>query len=160
MQGAMPYNSQTNLEQSPLRLPPKLSGDLCKKDGECRPHLQRDHGHTDSQSSTETELHSTCSLSPIPCTCPIPACHIHVCAHTQSPDQRHTIAIHCVLYIVLKSLYKLYVVRVINYLFLDEETGSEMRSHLPEVTELENCSVCLCVLIHSAVSDSLQHHGL
>ena len=63
MKGAMPYNSQTNLEQSPLRLPPKLSGDLCKKDGEGRLHLQRDRGHTDSQSSTDMELHSTCSLS-------------------------------------------------------------------------------------------------
>ena len=157
MKGAVPYNSQTNLEQSPLRLPPKLSGDLCKKDGECRLHLQRDHGHTDSQSSTDTELHSTRSLFSTPSTYPAPnMSHVGLCSHSVPKP----IAMCCVLHTVLKSLYKLYAVGVINCLFLDEDTGSEMWSHLPEVTELVNCSVCLCVLIHWVVSDSLQHHGL
>lgn len=52
--GSMPHNSQTTLEESPLRFPPKPVWRCYKKDGECGLlHLQKDHGHTDAQSSTD-----------------------------------------------------------------------------------------------------------
>ena len=96
MKGAVPYNSQTNLEQSPLRLPPKLSGDLCKKDGECRLHLQRDHGHTDSQSSTDTELHSTRSLFSTPSTYPAPnMSYVGLCSHSVPKPEIHNSYVLC-----------------------------------------------------------------